>query len=109
MDLPPAHLFRPAGPRLRRAIYELLEAEEAPLLAGRFAARLLTFLILLSTAAAVLDTVASLHRAWRPLLLGIELVCVALFTVEYAARVWSAVEDRAGATITRSGAACASC
>jgi voltage-gated potassium channel len=96
MDLPPTHLSRPAGRRLRRKVYELLEAEEAPSLAGRLAARLLTFLILLSTAAAVLDTVESLHRAWRPLLLGIEIVCVALFTVEYAARVWSAVEDRAG-------------
>ncbi len=63
MDLPPTHLSRPAGPRLRRKVYELLEAEEAPSLAGRFAARLLTFLILLSTAAAVLDTVESLHRA----------------------------------------------
>ncbi len=96
MDLPPTHPSRPAGRRLRRKVYELLEAEEAPSLAGRLAARLLTFLILLSTAAAVLDTVESLHRAWRPLLLGIEFVCVALFTVEYAARVWSAVEDRAG-------------
>src|SRR3712207_3563895 len=84
------------GPSLRSRVHELLEPDEAASTSSRWATRLLTLLILLSTAVAVLDTVESLHSAWRPWLLGIETACVLLFTAEYAARVWSVVEDRAG-------------
>lgn len=86
----------PPGPPLRRWLYEILDTDEAASRAGRAATRILVALILLSTAAAVLDTVEPLQRAWRPWLLAIESFCILVFTVEYVARVWSAVEDRAG-------------
>ena len=58
--------------------------------------RALIGVILLSVAAAVTDTLPGTSRAWDLALVLIEVVCVGLFTVEYIARVWIAVEDRAG-------------
>ena len=83
-------------PSLRARIYEILEDDEWPHPASRWVNRILVGLILVSVTAAVLDTVPRIARAWDPLLVAIEILCVGLFTIEYALRVWVCVEDRAG-------------
>lgn len=81
---------------LRRTVYQLLDDEEWPHPASRWLYRILVVLIVLSVTSAVLDTEATIRQHWGAWLTAIEIVCVALFTVEYVARVWVAVEDRAG-------------
>ncbi len=81
---------------LRRLVYEALEDEEWPNPIGRWINRLLVGAILASLAAVVLATVPAIDREWGTSLLVAELVCVALFTIEYGLRVWASVEDRAG-------------
>ena len=83
-------------PTRRRKVYQLLDDEEWPHPASRWLYRILVVLIVLSVASAVLDTEADVRQHWGTWLAAIEIVCVALFTVEYLARVWVAVEDRAG-------------
>jgi voltage-gated potassium channel len=82
--------------RLRRTLYELLEDEESSRRATRWLHRGLIVSILVSVAAAVFATVPGIRPGWNLALWLIELACVGLFTIEYAARVWVAVEDRAG-------------
>jgi len=55
-------------------------------------ARLLILAILLSTALAILETEDSLRIAWYGGFAAFELAFTALFTVEYAFRIWSAPE-----------------
>jgi voltage-gated potassium channel len=89
----------PSSParRLRLILYELLHDEESPRgTAGRMVRRVLAVVILLSVAVAVLDTVQSVRAEWLGWLRAAEFACVGLFTLEYAARIWCAVEDRAG-------------
>lgn len=54
--------------------------------------RTLAALIAINLAAVVLQTVKSLDAAYGGLFLAIEYVSIAVFTVEYLARVWSCVE-----------------
>jgi voltage-gated potassium channel len=56
-------------------------------------------LILLNVLAVVLETVDPLFAAYEPLFFGFELLSVVIFTVEYLARLWSAIE--AGAPYDR--------
>ena len=77
--------------RLRRRAYEILEgAADAP--ASRILNLLLIGLIIANVAAIILESDASIgarHRVWFRLF---EWLSVLLFTLEYAARVWAAVE-----------------
>jgi voltage-gated potassium channel len=81
---------------LRQTLYDILEDEERPHPISRWLFRVLIVLIVLSVAAAVLDTVPAFQARWDLGLRLVEYACVALFTVEYAARVWISVADRAG-------------
>lgn len=89
---------RPPGtpPSRRHVVYQLLDDEEWSHPASRWLYRGLVLLIVASVAAAVLETVPDIRRGWDFWLLAVEIVCVGLFTLEYLARVWVAVEDRAG-------------
>lgn len=51
---------------------------------------------MVSVAAAVLDTVPRARAGWGGWIDAVERTSLALFTVEYALRVWVSVEDRAG-------------
>lgn len=51
-------------------------------------------LVLLNTATVVLDSVKGIDARYHPFFIGIELVSIYIFTLEYALRVWSCVEDR---------------
>ena len=77
---------------LRRFAYTVLEEG----VIGHPMARVITLallgLIVLNVAAVVLESVPSLRAVYEPIFLTIELVSVAIFTVEYAARIWAGVE-----------------
>lgn len=81
---------------LRSLVYELLEDEERPHQLSGTLQRVLMALILVSVLGAILDSEPPLHAKWGFWLEALEYVCVTIFTIEYAARLWVAVEDRAG-------------
>lgn len=85
-----------AGLPLRQKLYEILEDEDATHPARRWVNRALLGLIVLSALAAILDTVPAIRAGWGQALRAVEYGCIGLFTLEYAIRVWVAVEDRAG-------------
>ena len=73
---------------LQRRVYGLLEETEAR--SGRVVQRGLIALIIANVAAVMLDSVPSFASEWARALHGFEVFSVAVFTVEYAARVWVA-------------------
>jgi voltage-gated potassium channel len=91
---------------LRRRAHAILDHTEpddppATLLAGALVA-----LITANVVAIVLKSEAGIDAAWHGWLDGFEVFSVALFTVEYLARVWAAAEDGHG-TGGRCSVACA--
>ena len=87
----------PAGSRgatltLRRRVYEVVEIARDGDMRSRVLDHVLVMLILLNVAAFVLETVPGIAAAYGPQLFWFEVVSVAVFTVEYAARIWSCVE-----------------
>lgn len=77
---------------LRRRTYEILEgAQYADRHSELFDGFLIT-LILLNVAAFIAETVPALESAYAPLFDWFERVSVAIFTVEYVARLWTAPE-----------------
>lgn len=84
-----AHLMSPAT---RREVFRLLDqGTDHP--AGMILHRAIIALILVSVAASVLESVPSLAARFGSLFHGIETVAIILFTLEYLARLWSAVES----------------
>jgi voltage-gated potassium channel len=77
---------------LRRRTAELLEAHRPNDLVGRFIDGFLILLILANVAAIILDTVDSYHVRFGDFFVAFEIFSVAVFTVEYLARLWSCVE-----------------
>lgn len=81
-----------AAPSLRRRVWEILEvARSGDRTSERFDIAI-RGLIALNVVAVVLETVASVDAALHGFLLVFEAFSVAVFTVEYVARVWSCVE-----------------
>ena len=78
--------------RLRRRAYEILEGAAANEPAGRILNTLLIGLIIANVAAIILDSEASISARYHPWFRRFEWLSVLLFTLEYAARVWAAVE-----------------
>ncbi len=87
----------PAGAArsLRSRVFELLvedDGEEGSL--GYWLRRLLVLLILVSVIGAVIESMPDVHSWLRELLYRFEIFAVLVFSVEYAARIWTIVEDR---------------
>ena len=78
--------------RLRRRTYEILEVAETGDWLSRVCDIGLILLILVNVAAVILETVDTLQAAYRDAFETFELISVAIFTVEYLLRAWSAVE-----------------
>ena len=76
--------------RLRRRTHELLTPDAGP--ASRWVDRVVSALIVLDVLALGASTVDSLALAYAPAFSLVDRVTVAVFTVEYLARVWSCVE-----------------
>ncbi|MBE0417993.1 MAG: ion transporter [Coriobacteriia bacterium] len=79
---------------MRRRAYEILEVARPGDRSSRVADMFILGLIVANVAAVVLGTVESVLRSTGPLLDAFERVSVAIFTVEYVLRLWSAVERR---------------
>lgn len=78
---------------VRRRVHELLRVGEEADTAARWVNGAIVTLILLSVLALILGTVEPLAAGYGDLLGAFEVLSVALFTVEYLARLWSAPED----------------
>ncbi|MDK9718332.1 MAG: ion transporter, partial [Trichlorobacter sp.] len=73
---------------LREKIYTIIFESDTP--SGRAFDLALIFLILLSVALVMLDSVPGIHDRWGSWLLGGELLITTLFSVEYVLRLYSA-------------------
>jgi voltage-gated potassium channel len=77
---------------LRHRLYEILEHGPVGDRVGRLVGRLIVLLIVVNLAAVTLESVPELVARYTALFIGIELVSLVVFTVEYGLRVWVAVE-----------------
>ncbi len=77
---------------LRRLVYDLLEHGPTGERRSRFVSRLIMLVVVVSLISTALETVPSLEARYGRWFIGVELVSLVLFTVEYLARVWVAVE-----------------
>ncbi len=77
---------------LRRRVYEIMEIGHGEDRASRVFDIFIVTLIMLNVAAFVAETVPSLYAAYGPFFFAFELFSVAVFTVEYLLRLWTAVE-----------------
>ncbi len=78
---------------MRARIYQLLEGEQSDAPFRRALDRFLIALICLNVAAAILETVDSVYLRFGPFLYWFDFGSIAVFTVEYVARVWVCVEE----------------
>lgn len=61
---------------------------------GRVIDLFLVVLIVTNVAAVILETIAGLKLSYGRIFFGFEVFSVAVFTVEYAVRLWVCVEER---------------
>lgn len=78
--------------RLRRRAYEILEIGHGEDRASKLFDTFIVALILLNIAAFTAETVPRLEAAYGPWFHAFEVFSVAIFTVEYLLRLWTAVE-----------------
>lgn len=78
--------------RWRRKVHDILEVGGDAHPAGQFVNAFIVILIILNAVAFAAETVDHLARDYGPLFWAFNLFSVLVFTVEYALRVWSAVE-----------------
>ncbi len=86
----------PATPesRLRRRVHELLTTGREGDGASRFVGYCLVGLISASVLAVVLESIPAVELRFGEFFYWFEVVTVAIFTLEYVLRVWTAVENR---------------
>ena len=81
---------------LRKQVHQVLEITWHRKLGLSFWVNIfLTAVILLNAIAIILDTVPAIQRQYHRFLLDFEVFSVIIFTIEYALRLWSCVEDPA--------------
>ena len=83
-----SHAVRP----LRHAIYEIIEVGRGDNRLSRAFDTFILSLILLNVAAFVMETVPAYGTAYKATFEAFNIFSVAIFTVEYALRLWTAVE-----------------
>ena len=94
--MPSAHVsLAPAKQRrLRARLFAILHAPDASNRLARWANWFLAFLIIANAAAVTLESLPGLDPVFARWLWRFEAVSTALFIIEYAARVWTCVEQR---------------
>lgn len=80
--------------RLKKKVYELLDATVIESRLERFLNILLMVLIFLNVLAVILETEERFYVRHQGLFRGFEVFSVAVFTVEYLLRLWSVTESR---------------
>jgi voltage-gated potassium channel len=78
---------------LRRRVFEVLEPPAGGSRLGRVVGLALVGLIVANVAAVVLDSVPWFRARFAALLDGFEIFSLAVFSVEYALRLWTCTED----------------
>lgn len=86
----PTHPMMLAAQSVRGYVYDALETTSRRARGGLVVSRLIELMIILSLTATVLDTVPALHQVWGGVFDGVEDVSLAVFTLEYALRIWIA-------------------
>lgn len=93
-----SHATRPGGPApsglaaLRRRVYQIIELGRGEDITSKTFDAVIVTLIVLNVAAFVAETVPSLHLRYATEFHYFEVFSVAVFTAEYLARLWVAVE-----------------
>jgi voltage-gated potassium channel len=85
----------------RRRVYEILEHGSVGDRAVRLTSGLIIVLILVNILAVVLESVPRYDAAYGRLFAAIEVVSLAVFTLEYALRIWAAPEHAAYRDLTQ--------
>lgn len=75
---------------VKKLLYDVLEESEDRIVLNRWVNGFIIGLILLSIPILILETVESLESAYRYVFLSLEILTVAVFSLEYVARVWIA-------------------
>lgn len=88
----PARPVRPTGISSRRDVFEILAVDGDHPLSHPFDVFIMS-LIAVNVVVVMLATVGPLYRAHAPFFRAFEVVSVAVFTVEYVARVWTCTFD----------------
>ena len=78
---------------LRHRLYEILEHGPVGDRVGRLVGRLIVLLIVINLVAITLESIPEFEAQYTALFIAIELVSLAVFTVEYGLRMWVAVEQ----------------
>ncbi len=78
--------------RIRRRVYEIIEVGRGEDRASKAFDAFIVALIVLNVAAFVAETVPSLHAQYAREFHWFEVISVAIFTAEYLARLWIAIE-----------------
>jgi len=78
--------------RLRKRVFEIVEGGRERDRARHYFDNFLISLIILNVIAFAAETVPSLHAVWHIEFYRFELFSVAIFTLEYVARIWAGVE-----------------
>lgn len=92
-DEPGSHASPPAAPPgLRRRVHELLESSPGVDSAGGLVTLAIVVLILLNAVAFTAETVPEIGGRYARLFALFDAVSVAIFTAEYALRLWSSAE-----------------
>ncbi len=79
--------------RLRKRVYEIVEVPPPGDWKGRWFDRFMIVLIIANVGAVVAETVQDWAAAFGPQFFAFDVFSVAVFTVEYASRLWACVED----------------
>lgn len=78
---------------LRQSTYAVLEEGQLEGLGSRIVEGALITLIIANVLAVAFETVPSIYQHYRSFFRGFELFSIGAYTIEYAARVWSSMED----------------
>ena len=78
---------------LRQRVYDLIENPDRSSAASKLIDLGLILLITVNVVAVTLETIESLYTAYKPAFAVLEIVSVAVFTVEYLLRLWVCAEE----------------
>lgn len=79
--------------RLRRRLHVILDGGASASLPGRVVEYGLVVLIVVNVVAVALETVPAYETVWGAWFSALEAISVAIFTIEYAARLWCSAEE----------------
>jgi len=78
---------------VKRRVWEILEVAEEGDHVSRAVDIALIALILLNVGAVILSSMAQVHAEYATFFFAFEVLTVAVFTIEYVARVWSCTSE----------------